>query len=325
MENKVLAEVKHFSHTDADGGACIVMGKRIFSFTSHEFCDYHNVDEKIVAFIREYIDEDGRVINICPYEVILITDISVTQETAMLLDYFKEVVDVDVVLIDHHKTSLYLRDFDWANVNYEIDGQKTSGTSEMYRLLVKENEILSVDTKNQLANFAEQIRRYDTWDWTVLGVDEPRLINELLYIIGRDEFVERFVRDLDTTLTEAEMYLVETEVKRIDRFIAGKQKQMFRAELHGYQVGVVFAEQHHSVLGNTLCKNNPDIDFVVIINMGAAKVSFRSVKKDIDVGEFAKKHYSGGGHPSAAGCEFDLDERAAIFYHLLQSKTQTNN
>lgn len=66
-----------------------------------------------------------------------------------------------------------------------------------------------------------------------------------------------------------------------------------------------FAEQHHSILGNTICQNNPDIDFVLIINPAIKKVSIRSVKEDIDTGEFAKKYYGGGGHPKASGFELD--------------------
>jgi oligoribonuclease NrnB/cAMP/cGMP phosphodiesterase (DHH superfamily) len=314
---KIIKEVEHFTHTDADGDGCAVLGKHIFTHTNVEFCDYHNVDQKVRDFIFKYIDEDGKKTEeICPYELVLITDISVTYETATLLEYFRSILEVDVLLIDHHATSAYLRDFDWANVNPEIDGVKTSGTSEMYRLLVEETPCFDATEKAGMKAFAEQIRLYDTWDWNRLGLTLPRYLHELLMIIGRKEWLDRFANDINPALTEAELYLVETELKRINRFIKGKLKQMIKSELHGYKVGVVYAEQNHSILGNTMCNENPDIDFAIIINVGGAKISFRTVK-DIDTGAFAKEYYDGGGHPKASGCEFNESDKERVFKFLM--------
>lgn len=317
---KIIKEVKHCTHTDADGVGSAVMGKHIFTHTSVEFCDYHNVDDKVKDFVFKYIDEDGRrTEEVCPYELLLITDISVKYETAQLVEYFRDITGVDVILIDHHKTSTYLLDFDWAHVNYEIDGVKTSGTSEMYRLLVKDTPTFDEDEKQGMGEFAEQIRQYDTWDWTRMGVILPRYLHELLMIIGRKEWLERFTNDIDPTLTDAEKYLVETELKRIDRFIRGKAKQMFKTSFGDYTVGVVFAEQHHSILGNKLCEDNPDIDFCIIMNIGGSKVSFRSTKPEIDTGAIAKALFNGGGHAPASGWEFDLALREEVYKHITET------
>jgi nanoRNase/pAp phosphatase (c-di-AMP/oligoRNAs hydrolase) len=53
-----------------------------------------------------------------------------------------------------------------------------------------------------------------------------------------------------------------------------------------------------------LCKLNPDIDFIAMIDMGTKTVSYRAVKEDIDLGNDIAKLYGGGGHPKAAGSEF---------------------
>lgn len=319
---KLIKEVKHFSHSDLDGIGCIVMAKHLFTHTAYEVCDYDNVDDKVTNFIMKYVDEDGTVKEVCPYELILITDISVKDETAIMLDQFSKLTGVQIILIDHHKTSMYLTEYDWAEVNYEINGVKTSGTSEMMRLLVRTHPTLSaIEIKNLgIADFAEQVRLYDTWDWTRVGVDKPRLMHELLMIIGRDEFIKRFTEDLDVDFSKEEQYLLDMEVKRIERFVRKKAKQMIETELHGYKVGVVYAEEHHSVLGNELCKMFPEIDFVIIMNLGAAKVSFRATKEGIDVGAFAKEFYDGGGHAPAAGCEFKEQKRLNVFKLIMDNE-----
>jgi oligoribonuclease NrnB/cAMP/cGMP phosphodiesterase (DHH superfamily) len=314
---KILKEVAHFTHTDADGLGCGAVGKHIFSFTKLFFCDYHNVDTIVKDFIFQYIDDDGKQKDICPYELVLITDISVKEDTAILLEHFSSVTGTQLILIDHHDTSLWLNEYDWAEVMPEIDGRKSSGTSEMFRLIVAGNPIFTIDEAIGMESFCEQIRLYDTWDWTRVGATLPRYINELLYIIGREAWLERFINNIDPQLTEAEQYLVDTELERIDRFVTAKEKQMFKTDLHGYRVGIVYAEQNHSILGNTICQNNPDIDFVIIINMGAAKISFRSIKPEIHTGEFAKKFYNGGGHAPASGCEFSKHDREAVFEYIM--------
>jgi uncharacterized protein len=316
---KVMKEVKHFSHSDLDGIGCIVMAKHIFLHTSHTICDYNNVNEKVQEFLFQYINEKGEVKEVVPYELVLITDISVNEETALMLEHFSRVTNVPVLLIDHHKTSLWLNDYDWAIVEPERNGKKTSGTSEIFNLLVKESEVIPDEHKQELELFAETIRLYDTWDWFSQNVQLAKLLNDLLYILGHEVFIHRFSEDLSISLTNEELYLLKVENERAERYIKSKEKTLIKTELHGYNVGVVFAEQHHSILGNIICANNPDIDFVIIINPALKKVSIRSVKDDIDTGEFAKKYYGGGGHPKASGFELD-DSLMEVVVELLLKK-----
>jgi len=306
---KVLEEVVHFSHNDLDGIGCITMAKNIFQFTLHHICGYDNIDNKIKEFLSKYVDEDGNPTDeVFPFERILITDISVQPDTAEMLDYFCSRTGVTLNLIDHHETASWLNEYEWASVFSTCFGTKTSGTSEMMRLLVNPNPVLTPSEKGDLGKFAEVVRLYDTWDWNKLGIQHPKMLSDLMWIIGHDDFIERFTNDLDPVLSTNERYLVDTEAKREQRFIEHKEKQMFKTIVNDgatvYNVGVVYAEQHHSILGNTLCKNNPDIDFVVIVNMGAGKVSYRTVKDHIHVGEISKRLFGGGGHRSASGSEF---------------------
>jgi nanoRNase/pAp phosphatase (c-di-AMP/oligoRNAs hydrolase) len=93
-----------------------------------------------------------------------------------------------------------------------------------------------------------------------------------------------------------------------------------------YQVGVVFSDNYHSELGNVLASENPDLDFIILIN-GGNRLSFRGVEKGIDLGKVAAdfKRFgvasTGGGHPLAAGAELTLEVQdemiERIFFRLL--------
>ena len=65
-------------------------------------------------------------------------------------------------------------------------------------------------------------------------------------------------------------------------------------------IGVVYAEEHINIIGNTLCRRHPEIDCVALISCGSNSISFRSVKDDMDVSALAKM-FGGGGHRLAAG------------------------
>lgn len=326
--------VKLFSHTDKDGVGCGIVAAHVFGRENVdiEYCDYHNVDEKVMLYINSGLYQR--------YDLTLITDISITEENAKKID------DVftnthryggtgDILLLDHHPTATGLNKYHWANVtpvkirepetedeqfSSALLTQKTSGTTMLFDYLAGEG-LIPEDIKEDLDSFAEQVRRYDTWDWKNVYNDVyPKRLNDLLYIIGREAFFNRFMNSLDLAFTETEELLVSNEEKRIEKYIGQKQKQMQRISITNKKkkhlfwrrkkseakliAGVVFADQYISELGNILAESNPDIDFVIMIDMGNKKVSYRGVKTSkIDLGKFAET-LGGGGHPPAAGSQF---------------------
>jgi len=159
------------------------------------------------------------------------------------------------------------------------------------------------DGCSNLYSFVESVRKYDTWLWkTVYNEIEPKMWNDLLYIIGRENFIEKII-DLVTSqhgleFTEFDLKLLEYKQKDIDKYIESKDKTIIVKEIQGYKAGIVFAEQYHSELGNKLSEMHPELDFIVIVNPSQS-VSYRTIK-DIDLSEIAKM-YGGGGHPKASG------------------------
>ena len=87
---------------------------------------------------------------------------------------------------------------------------------------------------------------------------------------------------------------------------------MFTIPLCGKTCGVVYSDRNVSELGNRLCQMHPEIDFVVMIDLGNATVAYRTVKDNIDLGRDVAALYRGGGHPKAAGSKFNDEMRVNI-------------
>ena len=299
------------THTDLDGIGCAVLAYLAFGQDNVdvEYCDYKDVDEKVEKTIESELFERT-------YDKIFITDISVGEKVANMIEY--EAKRLDVVLLDHHATAIYLNDYEWANVRVtDKGGVKTSGTMMFYRYLEREGYFDDTFTNNQLKNtarFAEVVRDYDTWRWKELG-DEGivcKQLNDLFHIYGRDIFVSEWAMNnilgrvdfphFDYTDT----LLLENKQKDIDIYISQKNKQLMTVKDNfGYTCGVVFAERHFSELGNKLSELHPELDYIAMIDMGFGGVSYRTVKDDIDLGGEIAHSFGGGGHRKAAGSTFD--------------------
>jgi oligoribonuclease NrnB/cAMP/cGMP phosphodiesterase (DHH superfamily) len=260
--------------------------------------------------------------------LVLITDLSVNEEVASLIDFvnearIKEGLSDKFILLDHHATASWLNKYSWANVTPVkvieggagyVDGEgwvadtiKTAGTSMLYDYAIKNGHLDETDTYTyyNIYYFAEQVRRWDTWDWhNVFKSERPKRLNSLLYLIGREKFVERFSQNLDLSFTEGEELVVSIEEARIKNYIGKVSKNIIPITVEGYSVGAVFAEQYQSELGNALAEQNPQFDFIAILNVGGKGISLRGVKDEIDLGKIAEI-YGGGGHPKAAGASMN--------------------
>lgn len=294
---------KIFTHTDLDGVGCAVLAKYSNPEIEVEFCDYDNVNQKVTDFLDNNIALGD----------LYITDISVSDDIAQRLDY-----DTDFILLDHHPTALDLNKYKCCTVKVEDEntGLKTCGTELFYRWLVEYGYLIR---SKVLDKFVEIIRDYDTWRWADLGEDGKicKQINDLLHIYGRDNFInwclssliQRNFPNLDNT----ERALLNLRQEEIDRYVEKKNKEMITQELCDKVSGVVFANKFISELGNRLCKMHPEIDFVTMIDIEDCTVSYRTIKDDINLGRDVAALFGGGGHPKAAGSQFDKTVWTNIF------------
>lgn len=295
---------KIFTHTDLDGvGSGIVTSKLHKGKSEIQYCDYKNIDKRV----NDFLDKA----NLSYYSCIFITDISVNEKTAERLEAtLQENPHLQVQLLDHHKTALWLNKYNWAHVQVTHEnGSPASGTSLVvshFEHGLGEGE----DLPEAVYQFAEQVRRYDTWEWhTKYKEILPKELNDLLYMIGREDFA--FIYSLFLERENAAEYewfsinnraLLNQRQKEIVEYINKKEQQLIVTE---DKVGHLFAENHISELGNEICQRHPEIDYICIYDIGAKRVSFRTVK-DVDVSEVAKE-IGGGGHAKAAGAEINDD------------------
>lgn len=307
-----MSKIKLFTHIDLDGVGCAVLAYLAFGKENVDvdYCKYDDVDEKVEKFLSNTSERRE-------YDMVYITDISVEDELAKAIDIY--IPNDKVQLLDHHATALNLNKYDWCDVRVVMDiGLKTCGTELFYNWLDHSgyfDDAVFDFPESNLTRFVEIVRDYDTWRWKELG-DEGlvcKQINDLLYIYGRDEFIQYIIDSLYfdkddefPLILGTPLALLEQKQKDIDRYVEKKDKQlMVNTDQFGYAYGVVFAEQYFSELGNRLCELHPELVYIAMIDISSGQVSYRSISDDIDLGGTIAHSLGGGGHKKAAGSMFD--------------------
>lgn len=310
--------IKMFTHTDLDGVGCSILLKNVYrdSEINVEYCDYNNINEKVEEFLN--LNED------LSFDLIFITDISVNESIA---ERIQEKVELNkynkFVLLDHHKTADWLNKYTWATVeeNSEYLERKTSGTQMLHEWLISHNSDYIKNNWYNSKEFIRLVNDYDTWYWNSVGDLLPKKLNDLLYIYGRERFIDKMLFELEKCLihfNSTDELLLELKQNEINLFVESKNKTIKIFDMLNLKVGVVFAESNISELGNRLCKLNPEIDLVAIINVNHS-VSYRTIKDGVDVSNVAKV-FEGGGHVKASGSPINDDFRNFLINTLFNLK-----
>lgn len=298
--------IKQFSDRDSDGIGGVVLSKHAFYNVDYELRSMENINHHVKSFLEMYIDSKNDMGN---YDYVVITDLSVNDEVAELIDYANENISTTkFLLLDHHKSAVWLNRYSWANVQITVPEKgeeiKTCGTHLWFRKISELGLIRNPTLYEKMRRFAEVVRQWDTFDWIRIdGGYKANQLNTLVEIHGLEKMIDRFTKNLDLRWSEDERFLLSVEETRIDRYVEEK-KQQFEVITtgSGLRVGVVFAEKYTSIVGNKICRDNPSIDFVAIMTPSIGRVSFRTTREDLDLGMLAKEKLLGGGHPKSAGC-----------------------
>lgn len=299
--------VKVFHHNDLDGEGVKVVATAYFGEENvvATRCTNESVNKDILNFISsgEYIH----------YHAIIVGDLSFNERVAETINH-SENLRKKFIVVDHHKTALWLNKYPFCSIEVERDGLKASGTSSLFEVLYDLGyELQPKYNQYALKLFCEKVRRYDTWDWFNIYKDEKaNMLNQLLFMQGYEEFHKSMNEKLTQSLqrfqsgeweglfTDAESTVLKSETKRMESYIDSKLKNVKLGEYEGSTYGFVFAEQFISQLGNAIAnKLDSEIDFALIIDMDKNKVSLRSIG-EFDVSLIAKK-FNGGGHKNASG------------------------
>lgn len=285
MIDKKLLLISHVA--DPDGITPVILASLIFS----------NFDTKLIEprEVDKILEE-----NLNDYEEIHIVDLNMSYEMAKKINE-DDVLKNKIKVFDHHISGIKLNDFPFIKVVSERNGRKESGTSLYYEYLntISENEILKKNSTKGLVNY---VRAIDTYDFNEISKDDALNIDMLFGIYGKEEYINHFLNFIkekdEFVFSETELLLIKLEKNKMKRYIDAKENEMLKANLNGYNVGVVYAERFRSDLGNYLALKYDELDFILIINVSKS-ISYRSVDK-VDLSVFSKE-YGGGGHKNAAG------------------------
>lgn len=286
MENK---KIKLFTHNDLDGVGCSILMYNYASTNHTHYLNYNEVNYEITSFINSgKVDE---------YDEIFITDISVNEEVAELIN---EKYAEKFILIDHHKTALWLNKYDWAFVKKEEAANiKACGTSLLFWYIkLRGYQFIN---KKLVKEFVELVRKYDTWEWKTNNEILPFELNILFKSMPIFEFSKNINKKIvknKPIFGEADYKAISIYKDMVNRYI--DERMYYQYITKNYHYYVTFAEDHVSAIGDQFLEKNPEVDFIAIVNMNSYSISFRTKKKDIDVSEIAKLFY-GGGHPQASG------------------------
>lgn len=279
---------------DADGISPIILLNLVLEDFDYKLFEISDVE----PFMQKFIDNELYK----NYDQVYITDLSLTLNICKQIDNIPELKE-KLLVFDHHQSNLFVNDYDFATVVVKNEeGRMECGTSLFYKYL-KATFPDSLINNQVVSEYVELVREGDTWDFLNDYEEKARDFGLLFSLYTRERFINNFTDILKNNssdlFSEREIYLLSIEKERMQSYIDNKLKQVYFAKIDNYRVGVVFAENYRSVLGNYLSKYFEDkIDFVIIINMSRS-ISYRTIK-DINVGEFAKV-YGGSGHKKAAG------------------------
>lgn len=300
-------KIRMFTHTDLDGVGCAIVLKTMMKKVYHVITDidisYHDYDD-INSSVMDYVMNT----NVDDYDYIYITDISVNEETAQKLD--KLVIDerVRVVLIDHHKTALWLNEYEWAHV-YSNDESPKSATLLLLDYLISRRGLPIGNTCDRVASynirqFATLVSRWDTWLW-VDGEHNyiEQSLNRLSGIYDKDTFIWLMADRITYThplISNTEYTMLDSMAKQIGLYVKECHEMVTTITNHGLTYGVVFCEKYVNEVAKYIYENHPEFAFVAIVNLHTQSVSLRTNKEEVDVSVFAKK-FGGGGHKQASG------------------------
>lgn len=193
------------SHSDLDGCGCVILGKARFGASLNWYCcEYRNVNERINDVLDYLEDQEVDLAKV----TFIISDISPDSWTAERLNmaYYN---GLGLKLYDHHKTAEWLETYEWAMV---VSDDSHCGTSLVYRELIDGHD---EDVEIAYSGLTRLIKDYDLWNHKF---QESKHLNRLLFIIGRDKFIERFSANADTQFTPIEVSLIEYDIAKEDRY-----------------------------------------------------------------------------------------------------------
>ena len=303
-----IAVITHKVDIDGHGGAILTslaFGKENVDYFLAMPIDINKKLESVICMDKEK-----------NYDLILVTDICPKEPLLSKIDqdlYLKK----KIIVLDHHigVRKSFKKEYDFVTLKWEENGVKVCGTSMLYEYLVKNNYL---EASKKLYEFVELTRRYDTWQWKESKDDlQPFYLTTLMEKLGYDLYIEYMIEKLskeddEFVFTDFENKLVTFQIKDVEKYVKEALETFNVIKVQEYMVGVCFAENYRNEIKEYILENlDVDIDILAIVKLKDKNISYRSMKDNVDVNEFAKR-YGGGGIPKAAGSQFTNEDLIEI-------------
>lgn len=328
--NRVLL----LTHTDMDGAGAAVLLKSIYR---DKVDVLHCSNDVMSRMIRDRATDPDTAKE---YDFMIVSDISCSEEDAEYLDKHKQ---VNLVLLDHHQTAVDLNRFSWACVqplllkgSYRdtalygtgVVPVHSSGTSLVYDYLEYCGLTSKLRNPELAMLFVYMVAAYDTWDWVnVFGGDRHfRDLQTLFMQYGIEEFENVFWKRISDSRRRLNLYS-DTDILLLR--IAKNKKKYFLKEKVANRIrrgNITLSGRTYSFTYCDVNENMPDVfEYMIknydvdlhIVDYGSG-LSFRTSRKDINIGHIVKE-FGGGGHPGAGGVKIPLEKRKEMLEKVMKA------
>lgn len=321
----------HITHNDADALGCALSLDVLipdYKFT-HYFCNANEAD----AVFKDIFDESE------DYAYIIISDISISLESAEVISEYQKKHDTYIHMVDHHPTNP-CKHVEWMTfvtteyyAKYDM-GLNVSACYGIYELFsgrklsllvnhgITESDSYELTKIKCLGLLIESISRYDTWEWKEHGLPHDDAIPNIIKFIGFEftyrSLYEYYIYNEKTAgriLLEnyrmvtpmPEQFYAIYDVISLNKTLS-IQKSLLNVRCFKfmiYDAAIFYGNSlYDNEISDKICNEFPSIDIAIMLYPESMTVSFRTSKEDINVGLIAKK-LGGGGHQKASGAKLD--------------------
>lgn len=329
----------HITHNDADAVGCALVASKFYDDYDFEdstyFCAIGSQDKVLKNVLEKDIENNN-----IP-KTIIISDIFLEEETCEYLEKVAKEHEITLLGFDHHATNNLNEKYDWFIVNKEkveddrCDAKVDISAAKVMMDYYKNKYDCSFGKCLEIA--IDMISRYDTWEWKNHPFKHPvphySISEDIIAVITKYLGVERTFKDLYNYYTPSPLVvysgkifpelfftIYDIEKEREERSLSRLDNQVRIVELFKYTVAIfISTDEYSNACADYLNNTYPFVDMTMIIYPSSRRLGFRTKSNKINVGEFAKKYFNGGGHPKASGAVVDDSTMSSVMelYYII--------
>lgn len=288
-----------FSHiSDIDGMGPIILANLAFEQVDYELVGYNDVNQKIQNKI--YSKE------IYNYDKVFVTDMTIQEPLINELSKDDKLSKM-IQIIDHHETAIKqgLNKYPFSHIVTEDENGLCSGTSLFYEYLLNHKLL---EPNKQVFEFVELTRRHDTWEWKNIYNDyKADDLAQLFNAVGTWHYIHDMINKLQHKSDHFEFnYDERNKINNYRKMVEEKCKNcaanIMLINFDNIKFGVGEIEhKYRNDIAQYLRDIKYDVEVLAIPDFKKKTCSFRTIKNQVNVMDFASKYF-GGGHPYASAC-----------------------